>query len=262
MEGRLKAPILGVCHAPVNTMFQSLPPEKVISFVCISEDQGEHFRNLFGRDCRVCYNGIDPMFYRPLGIPRSKRFLFLARFSTIKGPDIAIEACREAGVGLDLVGDTQITNEPDFLQKCQRMCDWSDSIEGRSPSLVCRDTIRMVGPATRSECVWWFSQAHALLHPNQRFREPFGLAPVESMACGTPVIAWDHGAMRETVRSGETGWLVNNFQDLVEAIKNARDGSTWELMRPAAREQACKFSVRRMVERYERLCHEAIKNPW
>ncbi len=122
-EGWLKAPVLAWCHAPVDTMFKQLPPPGLLSFVCISEDQGNHFRNLFGRDCRVCYNGVDLDFYKPLGTPRTDRFLFLARFSSIKCPDLAIEACKKAGVGLDLIGDTQLTGEPEYLKSILHMAD-------------------------------------------------------------------------------------------------------------------------------------------
>lgn len=259
-EGRLKAPVLGVCHAPVNTMFGSLPPgvDKPC-FVCISKDQAAHFQALFSREAKVAYNGIDLDFYKPMGGPRSHRFLFLARFSTIKGPDLAIEACRQAGVGLDLVGDTSITGEPEFLEKCQSKAqEVNIELMGRIPADVYGPPIRMVGPATRGECVWWFSQAHCMLHPNQRFREPFGLAPVEAMACGLPVIAWDNGAMRETINQSMAGILVRSMGELVEAVKSYAPGIT-EQVRKNAREWASQFSVQNMISRYEELCQEAIE---
>lgn len=245
-EGRLPQPILGVMHAPVDTMYRVWPPkfpgtEQIVAgrAVCISEDQASHFRAIHGRAARVIHNGIDVNFYQPLGVPRTDRFLFLARFSTIKGPDVAIEAAKEAGVELDLVGDTSITNEPEFLERCKRMTDGK--------------RIRFVGPATRGECVWWFSQARAMLHPNLRFREPFGLAPVEANACGCPVIAWDHGAMRETMGEGDV--LVNDHAQLVQAIKvlaeRKNDPET-------LRRNAIRFSVERMAERCESLVRSAI----
>lgn len=240
-EGHLKAPVLGVMHAPVNTMYQSPPPVDKPCVVCISQDQANHWEALHSRKAEVCYNGVDPEFYKPLGIPRSNRFLFLARFSTIKGPHISQEVCRTANVGLDLVGDTSITNEPDYLKHCQSLCDGKQ--------------IRMVGPATRSECVYWFSQAKAMLHPNQRFREPFGLAPVEAMMCGTPVIAWDYGACRETIKHGETGFLVKSQNDMVELVKS---GAVETINRERCREWALQFSVEAMVSRYENLCQKAV----
>jgi glycosyltransferase involved in cell wall biosynthesis len=248
-EGVLKSPVLGVMHAPVNTMYNRPPPVEKPCIVCISDDQRNHYEALFSPgEARTCRNGIDLDFYKPMGIRRTGRFLFLARFSTIKGPDLAINACKKAGAELDLVGDTSITNEPDYLEQCKRMCDGQK--------------IRMVGPASRGECVWWFSQSHVLLHPNQRFREPLGLAPLESMACGTPVIAWRYGAMKETVKERETGWLISSLNELVECInmvKGENPAETWLWMRNRCREWVGDhFSVQRMIDRYEELCIEAL----
>lgn len=242
-EGVLKAPVLSVCHAPVNTMYQSLPPIEKPCFVCISEDQRMHFEALFGRDARSCLNGVDSSFYSPIsGIARTNRYLFLARFSSIKAPDLAIEVCKKAGVGLDLIGDTSITNEPEYLRKVKSMTDGSQ--------------IKIVGPATRGECVRWFSQAHALVHLCPQFREPFGLSPVESMACGCPVLAWKYGAVKETIIHGETGFLVTSMDEAVDLIKSDALG---KLDRNRCRERAKEFSVERMVNRYEELCLEAIQ---
>lgn len=244
MKGTLKAPVLGVCHAPVNTMYQTLPPIEKPSFICISEDQAKHFEALHSREAKVAYNGVDPNFYKPMSVPRSDRFLFLARFSTIKGPDIAIQACKEVGAGLDLVGDTSITQEPQYLEQCKAMADGKQ--------------IRFVGPAKRGECVWWYSQAHALLHPNQRFREPFGLAPVEAMLCGCPVIGWKYGAMKETISEGMTGLLADSYTQFVTHVKTLMNVLKDD-DRPRCREWAQQFSVTAMIDRYEHLCHYAVQ---
>ncbi len=248
-EGNLKAPVLGVMHAPIKTMYGSLPPgiEKPC-FVCISQDQANQCKEIHDLvGVRVCYNGIDLDVYKPLDVPRTDRFLFLARFSSIKGPDLAIEACKKAGVGLDLVGDTSITQEPEFFHKCKSMCDGKQ--------------IRMVGPASRGECVWWYSQAHCLLHPNQRFREPFGLAPVEAMACGCPVIAWDYGAMRETIGLNSVGWIVSTFDQLVDTVM-AVSRLTMNDMRTRCQEWVSQFSLQRNIDRYDELIHEAVEEGW
>ena len=263
-EGVLKVPVLGVMHAPVNTMYGRTPPVEKPCTVCISKDQADHYNALFSSgEARVAYNGIDLDFYKPMGITRSRRFLFLARFSTIKGPDLAIEACRAAGVGLDLIGDTSITNEPQFLDQCKNMAVLANA-EGRMSSWQFSDQVRMVGPAKRGECVWWYSQAHCMLHPNMRFREPFGLAPIEAMACGCPVIAWDYGAMRETVKHSYTGSLVKSMKELIERIRYCSftdpifGNKQVEVWRKSCREWASQFSIQRMVSRYEELCVEAV----
>lgn len=249
-EGALKAPILGVMHAPVNTMYQTLPPVENPCMVCISQDQADQFYNIHNRRAEVAYNGIDLDFYKPMSIKRTDRFLFLARFSSIKGADIAIEACKAAGVPLDLIGDTSITNEPDYLKHIQNMADG--------------EKIRFVGSACRAECVRWYSQALALLHPVHRFREPFGLAPVEAMACGCPVIAWDNGAMRETIEHGKTGWLERNQKDFFLRVKSVYLGEIGQMAewnridRGYCREFASRFSVQHMAKRYEELCNKAL----
>ncbi len=245
IEKAVDIPVLMVMHAPVNTMMGSPPPgiEKPC-YVCISMDQANHLEALYNVKARVCYNGVDLDVYKSMDIPRTKRFLFLARFSTIKGPDLAIEACLKAGVELDLVGDTTITGEPELLAKCQSMADGKQ--------------IRIVGGIPRGECVWWYSQAHAMVHPNARFKEPFGLAPVEALACGCPVIAWDYGAMRETVEEGDNGFLVRSTDELVDRIRYYNN-EVPDWIRGRCREWANEFGIQRMVNRYEELCTEALK---
>ncbi len=252
MEGRLKAPILGVFHAPVNTMYQEMPPVPKPCLVCISEDQATHLKALHNIDSRVAYNGIDPEFYSSIGSPRTNRYLFLARFSAIKGADLAIKACLDSGVGLDLVGDTTITNEPEFLKQCMQLAEFEspgwDQSKGKQ--------IRVIGPASRGETVFWFSQAYCLLHPNQRFREPLGLAPLEAQSCGCPVIAWRYGAMPETVSHRETGFLVRSYEEMVNLIKSDAPKA---IDRKRCKEWATYFSLQKMVDRYESLCVEAIE---
>ncbi len=256
-EGAMKAPVLGVIHAPVATMYQSLPPGVPRPcFVCISQDQAERFEDMHRREARVAYNGIDPDFYQKINIPRTDRFLFLARFSTVKSPLIAIEACLEAGVGLDLVGDTGLANEPAYFQQCTQLADkespgWDRKNKGKQ--------IRIYEGCTRGVTVWWYSQAHAMIHPNKIFPEPFGLAPCESMACGTPVIAWKYGAMKETVKEGTSGWLVKSERQLVETVKRVAAVGPDPEMRKASRDWASQFSIEKMVKRYESLCQEAVE---
>lgn len=254
-EGRLKAPVLGVTHAPVNTMMGSPPPVEKPCITCISQDQANHYEALFGGKARVAYNGIDTGHYRPMGIPRSDRFLFLARFSSVKGPHVVIQSCLEAGVGLDLIGDTTITGEPEYFHKCVQLAEqtspnWNPA-KGKQ--------IRIVGGVSRGECVWWYSQARALLHGNQTFREPFGLAPVESLACGAPVIAFDYGALRETVKHGVTGLLVNSAREFTDAVRCEWMANIVQSDRDYCTEWAGRFTVENMIKRYDELIREAVE---
>lgn len=245
-EGKLNGcRILSVMHAPVNTMIGSPPPVDKPGIVCISNDQKMQYEAMFSpAKARTAYNGSDPSIYRPIGVPRTDRFLFLARFSTIKGPDLAIEVCKKAGVGLDLIGDTTITNEPELLKRCQDMADGKQ--------------IRILGNVSRGETVYYYSRALALLHPNMRFREPFGLGPVEAQLCGTPVVGWNFGALPETVKHGETGWIVESVEELLDRVKRITSEGIPDTMRERCRQWAENFSVDRMIDGYEKLCNEAL----
>jgi glycosyltransferase involved in cell wall biosynthesis len=61
-----------------------------------------------------------------------------------------------------------------------------------------------------------------LLHPIQ-FDEPFGLSVIESMACGTPVIAFDRGSMPELIENGKSGFLVDNVDEAIEAVARIKE---------------------------------------
>jgi glycosyltransferase involved in cell wall biosynthesis len=74
--------------------------------------------------------------------------------------------------------------------------------------------IGSVGPADRNQLL---GKACALLHPIL-FNEPFGLSVIESMACGTPVIAFRKGAMPELIENGKSGFLVGNVDEAIEAV--------------------------------------------
>lgn len=244
-EGRYKGPVLNVCHAPVNTMFNSLPQGVNFNAVCISGDQKNHFEALFNRKAVRVYNGINPDYYSPLDLPRTDRYLFLGRFSSVKSPDIALETALAAGVGLDVIGDVTITNEPELYNKCMNMADGKQ--------------IRIVGNQNRGNCVWWYSQATAMIHPVRNFREPFGLAPIEAMACGCPVIAWRNGAMAETLLDKQTGFLVESQEEIVDLIKTNAVAS---IDRNKCREWASTFNLDRMVKSYEQAIYEALKKEW
>jgi glycosyltransferase involved in cell wall biosynthesis len=87
--------------------------------------------------------------------------------------------------------------------------------------------------------------AQALLHPIN-FQEPFGLSVAEAMLCGTPVIAFNKGSMSELIKHEETGFLVNNINEAVDAV-TALNSIDRHVCHQHAKE---KFSIERMVKDY------------
>jgi glycosyltransferase involved in cell wall biosynthesis len=110
------------------------------------------------------------------------------------------------------------------------------------------ETIRYIGPVDVPGKNELFSHARALLHLNT-IPERFGLVLVEANAAGVPVIASDLGSCREVIKDGQTGFLVNNVGEAVQALKRLGD-----IDRNVCRQrvQAC-FSIETMVAAYERV---------
>jgi glycosyltransferase involved in cell wall biosynthesis len=106
------------------------------------------------------------------------------------------------------------------------------------------------GPEKRKELL---GKAIALLHPIN-FNEPFGLSVAEAMLCGTPVIAFNKGAMPELIKHTETGFLVNTIDEAVEAVEqlsgiNRQTCHQWALS---------QFSADKMVSDYLNLYQQIL----
>jgi glycosyltransferase involved in cell wall biosynthesis len=99
-----------------------------------------------------------------------------------------------------------------------------------------------VGPAERNQLL---GKAYALLHPIN-FDEPFGLSIIESMACGTPAIAFDRGSMPELIENGKSGFLVNNVDEAIEAVARIKEIDRATCRRHVERH----FTVDRMINEY------------
>jgi glycosyltransferase involved in cell wall biosynthesis len=99
-----------------------------------------------------------------------------------------------------------------------------------------------VGPVDRDGVL---GAATVLLHPIH-FAEPFGLAVIEAMACGTPVVAFRRGAMSEVIDEGLTGFVVEDVDAAVAAVPRAA-----ALDRRGVRAVAeSRFGIARMVDDY------------
>ncbi len=159
----------------------------------------------------------------------SDYLLFFGRIHHDKGVHEAIEVARRTGLRLVIAGIVQ--DEAYFREKVEPHIDGS-SVE----------YIGSVGPEKRQEVL---GGALALLHLIH-FDEPFGLSVVESMACGTPVIAFGRGSMPEIIRDGRTGFLVEDVDAAVQAV-----GRIDKINRRHCRDEVEeRFTSRRMAEEY------------
>lgn len=130
--------------------------------------------------------------------------LWVGRMTPEKGPHRAIAAARIAGAPLVLAGIIQPGQQAFFDREI------APHIDG--------DRVRFVGEVGGATKHALFGNARALLMPIS-WNEPFGMVMVEALVCGTPVIAFAEGAARELVIDGETGFLVDDEQQMGDAVK-------------------------------------------
>ena len=163
--------------------------------------------------------------------PRGGYFAFLGRVSPEKGLERAIEIARRAGARLRIAAKVDPADEAYFRNEIM--------------PLVATPGIEFVGVLTEAQKPAFLGNATALIFPID-WPEPFGLALIEAMSCGTPVIAWPHGAVPEVVEDGRTGFVVDSIEAAVAALERAP-----RLDRLAVRERfEERFSAARMAQDY------------
>src|SRR5207245_10521266 len=107
--------------------------------------------------------------------------------------------------------------------------------------------IEYLGEVRHGEKVELLQDARATLFPIE-WEEPFGLVMIESMACGTPVIATRHGAVPEVIEDGRSGVIVDSWREIPAALERADAIEPMECRRYAEE----LLAPERMVADYER----------
>jgi glycosyltransferase involved in cell wall biosynthesis len=148
------------------------------------------------------YNGIPLDTYTFREQP-GDYFAFLGRISPEKGPLDAIEIAKRCGTPLKIAAKIDKVDQEYFETMVQPLLE--------DPLI---EFIGEVDEAGKNELL---GHAKALLFPIN-WPEPFGLVMVESMACGTPVIAYDRGSVQEVMKDGVTGFIVNDLDEALQAI--------------------------------------------
>ena len=198
--------------------------EDRVDYVAISDAD----RNPDLRYAATIHHGI-PIEDFPFDPQGSDDLLFFGRMHPDKGAAEAIQTARATGHRLLMAGIVQ--DDQYYREKVAPFVD-GDRVIFDGP----------LGGAARTRAL---GHAKALLHLIG-FEEPFGLSVIEAMACGTPVIAYNKGSMPELIEHGVTGFLVDSFDEAVEAI-----GRIGEIDRRACRRAVeARFTVERMAEKY------------
>jgi glycosyltransferase involved in cell wall biosynthesis len=229
-------PLIHTLHGPwTPAVRRTLGPLcDVVGFVAISDDQRLDFAGI--RYAGRVYNGVDVERFR---FVREKEpyLAFVGRSCHEKGPDRAIRIARASGMPLRMMVKRLEPPEIDY---------WRREVE---PLLG--DDIELV--SANESTADLLGGASGTLFPVD-WSEPFGMVMIESMACGTPVLASPVGSVPEVVVDGVTGFWCESEDEMVAAV--ARIGE----IAPAdcRRHVVDRFSTETMTAGYERIFRAAV----
>ncbi len=242
----LKIPVFYTLHDPIYpwraeifSMFAS--PNQY--FISISDAQRKPAPGL--NYAATIYNGVDLDCF-PFSEDYDDYLLFIGRIHPEKGVPQAVEVARKSGEKLLIIG-TPVTGEY-----------WDKKIK---PYL--NDKIKCLGFVPRNELFKYYQRAKATLVPIQ-WEEPFGLVLTESMACGTPVIAFNRGSVPEIIKDKETGFIckTNSLNEMIKTVEKVYQMPKAEYLRMrhnCRKHVEDNFTVEKMVDEYEKIYYDFLK---
>jgi glycosyltransferase involved in cell wall biosynthesis len=233
--GGVRTPVVHTVHGPLDDVSRAIYEGLAaiaprLGLVSLSLNQREPAPALpwVGN----CPNALDLDAYPYLHVERGEYLLFLGRMSPDKGCHRAIEVARRAGLPLKIAGKKRERPEQEYFDALVR------------PFLG--DGVEYLGETSHVTKVALLQNARATLFPIE-WEEPFGLVMIESMACGTPVVATRRGAVPEVIDHGRSGIVVDHYLEMVDAIAEADRLEPLECRRYVEE----RFSRQRMVADYE-----------
>jgi glycosyltransferase involved in cell wall biosynthesis len=192
--------------------------------------------------CATVYHGLPPTLYTPSLIPGSY-LAFVGRISPEKRVDRAIEIAHASGVPLKIAAKIDPVDRDYFTERIEHLID--------------NEFIQYIGELNDADKADFLRDALALVFPID-WPEPFGLAMIESLACGTPVIAFRRGSVPEVIDDGVSGCVVENVAGAVRAVDRM---ASWDRAVCRATFER-RFSVTRMAQDYCRVYEALRARPW
>lgn len=247
-----KAPVVHTFHNPIIGKAKKLPIGLEIlhrhrgsTNACFISKSAKSLSPIKLKNNWVVYNGIDLTPFKFNQRPKDY-FLWAGRMDPYKGIENVIKVAKQKGLNLYLVGKIDKQKQAYFKEKIK-------------PHFSSK--IRYSGEVSQKELAKLYRGAIAFLYPIE-WEEPFGLVMVEAMACGTPVIAFERGSVKELVKSGKNGFSVPfldknkkknlpGFSKAIDQIKNIKrlDCRKWV---------EDNFTIEIMVKNYEKVYYELL----
>jgi glycosyltransferase involved in cell wall biosynthesis len=241
LGGLVGTPVVHTVHGPLDgelgTVYESLAKvAPQVGLISISLNQRRPKPDLYW--VANIPNALDLEHY-PCKPHVGEYLLFLGRMNHEKGAHRAVAVAMELGVPLKLAGKMREPREQEYF---------AEFVE---PHLD--DGIEYLGEVNHGTKVELLQNARATLFPID-WEEPFGLVMIESMACGTPVIATRHGAVPEVIEDGRSGIIVDDWRDIPAALERVDELDPVECRQYAEE----RFAPGRMVADYEQAYRAAI----
>jgi glycosyltransferase involved in cell wall biosynthesis len=184
------------------------------------------------------YHGLPANLYKK-GEGKGGYVTFIGRISPEKRADRAIEIARQAGMKIKIAAKIDRADEVYFQTEIRHLF--------KSPHV---EYLGEIGETDKADLL---ADAVAMLFPID-WREPFGMVTIESLACGTPVIAYNRGSVSEIITHGKTGYVVEDIAQAVDALKQINHISREECR--ASFEK--RFTATTMAKNYLRLYDKLV----
>jgi glycosyltransferase involved in cell wall biosynthesis len=233
LHGRLDLPEL----QPVFDAFSHVP------VVSISDSQRLPLKQ--ANWLNTIYHGLPEKLLTPQPHKKPEYLAFLGRICPEKRVDTAIKIAAQSGLPLKIAAKVDKADQDYFKSEIE--------------PLLSQAHVEFVGEINEAQKPEFLSGAKALLFPID-WSEPFGLVMIESMACGTPVIAFNRGSVPEVIDHGVTGYVVEDVQGAVAALQKLDQLSRTEIRAQFERRFSAKAMAQNYVDGYTALI-EAQRRP-
>ena len=268
----LNTPILTTFHGNLDDRsllaiekINKIKRDGINYFGAISQSQKKIFQDYLNLDF-VVYNAIETDDY-PFQVEKKDYLFSISKIDRNKGQDISIKIAKKLNSKLIMAGP--VHSFRNWIRDY-----WNNEVKPHIDSfytdIPAKDIKSFIGEIEKSDkqIIYvgevndkqkqeWFKYAKGFLMPI-KWDEPFGLVIIESLACGTPVVAYNRGAVSEILVDGETGYIIepDNFEKFLEATKNLDKINPYECRKHVEK----NFSISRQARDYIKIFRQISKN--
>jgi len=221
----------------IDAVQHVLPLYRDLPLVSISDHQRRPMVQVDLNWVGTVYNGLDLSRYLSAERGDGDYLAFVGRIHPEKGPEEAIEIAHRSGRRLKMAAKVDPMDVDYFRKRVSSKLDSSVDFLGE------------IGELRKPS---FYANAAATLFPSD-WPEPFGLVMIESLAAGTPVIALRRGSVPEVLIDGVTGFICEDVDEMVDAVKRVSDIDPDDCRRHANR-----FSAQAMADQYESVYESVI----